>query len=132
MIEITLVNAIIPSNMINTRTVVTTITITAVGTNATIAMIATSCLLILVLSSAPLFGLQDFLPPLQKPGLASAHVYMYVCIKIYIYIYMIYGAFIDGSIIQPWHLRYTETHFLVSRYVGDKHPKIQNSKNPKI
>ena len=69
----------------------------------------------------------------------------------------IYGAYryiyIDGSTVQPWHLWYTDTQFLVSRYYlskdpeynhpripksktakiqKSKHPKIQKSKNPNI
>ena len=49
----------------------------------------------------------------------------------YIYINM-YCAYIDGSIVQPWHLRYTEIQFLVSRYPQVQGSRIQTSKNPRF
>ena len=55
--EITMVNAIVASIMINTRTVVTTITITAVVTIATIAMIAINTVIIIITSTRLLLQL---------------------------------------------------------------------------
>ena len=42
---------------------------------------------------------------------ATAKACFSQCTNVYIY-----GAYIDGSIIQPWHLQYMEMQFLVSRY----------------
>ena len=74
---------------------------------------------------------------------AKACKCVYICIYMHIYIY---SAYIDGSIISPWHLRYTEMQFLMRRYPQgsriqaarnltfqkSKNPKIKKSKNLKI
>ena len=45
----------------------------------------------------------------------------------------IYGAYMDRSIIQPWHLRYTEIQSSMrkSKNPKSKNSKLQNSKNQK-
>ena len=54
-IEISMVNAIIPSIMLNTRTVATTITVAVVVTVTTITMIAINIIIIIITSTRRFF-----------------------------------------------------------------------------
>ena len=80
-----------------------------------LGLLLSPCLLILVLSRAPLFGLQDILPALQKPGVASG-----VCSCTYVYV-PLYGVHI--WMVELSNLGTYGIQFLVSRY-----PQVQRSR----
>ena len=61
---------------------------------------------------------------------ATAKAWFSQCTCVYIYIN---SAYIDGSILKPWHLRYTEMQFLVCRYPqASRNPTFQHSNIPAI
>ena len=96
-----------------------------------IRLLLSSFLCVLVLRSALFFGLQDILPPLQKPGLATAHMCIYIqCICRWWY-YLTLAPTVRGNAVPGVQI---STSLRVQNTSTQKSniPKIQKSKNPEI